>query len=149
MKRVLVVDDDPGIRGLLEVTLSEEYEVVMAADGAEGYETIRNDPQIDGVVLDVMMPEMDGFEVLRRVRSQAELEDTAIIMLTARVAEDDYLHGYRYGADAYLSKPFDPDDLLDVLRETLGRTPEDRARIREEEASKAALLRQLERRFDG
>lgn len=148
MKRVLVCDDDPGIRELLGVTLEDEYEVVFATNGREGFEAIRDDRRIDGVVLDVMMPEMDGFEVLRRVRTGEATEHTAVVMLTARVAEDDYLHGYRYGADAYLSKPFDPEALLEVVREVLGRSPEERAKIREEEASRAALLRQIERGFD-
>jgi DNA-binding response OmpR family regulator len=148
VKRVLVCDDDPGIRELLGVTLEDEYEVSFATNGREGFEALRNDPSIAGVVLDVMMPEMDGFEVLRRVRTLEATQKVAVVMLTARVGEDDYLHGYRFGADAYLSKPFDPDALLDTLGEVLGRTPEQREKIREEEASKAALLRQLERRFE-
>ncbi|HEX9887975.1 MAG TPA: response regulator [Nitriliruptorales bacterium] len=148
MKRVLVCDDDRGIRELLRVTLEDEYEVVFASNGREAYDAIFQDRSIAGVVLDVMMPEMDGFEVLRRVRTEPATLDMAIVMLTARVAEDDYLHGYRYGADAYLSKPFDPEELLVALREVLARTPQQRAKIRNAEASKAALLRQLDRRPD-
>jgi len=148
VKRVLVCDDDRGIRELLRVTLEDEYEVVFASNGREAYDAIFQDRSIAGVVLDVMMPEMDGFEVLRRVRTEPATLDMAIVMLTARVAEDDYLHGYRYGADAYLSKPFDPEELLVALREVLARTPQQRAKIRNAEASKAALLRQLDRRPD-
>jgi two-component system, OmpR family, response regulator MtrA len=105
--RVLVVDDDPSIRGLLEYALSVEGLVVStASDGARGIaEAKRARPDV--VLLDVMMPKLDGFAVAEQLRADAELAGIPIIMLTARAADSDVLEGWRAGVDSYLTKPFD------------------------------------------
>jgi two-component system, OmpR family, response regulator MtrA len=105
--RVLVVDDDPSIRGLLEYALSVEgLDVSTASDGARGIaEAKRTRPDV--VLLDVMMPKLDGFAVAEQLRADAELAGIPIIMLTARAADSDVLEGWRAGVDSYLTKPFD------------------------------------------
>lgn len=148
MAAVLVCDDDPGIRGLLEMALGGPHEVSVVADGARALATLEaGKPRVDVLILDIMMPGLDGFEVLRRVRADPVHQDLPVILLTARVAEEDYLRGYRIGADAYVSKPFEIDVLLETIAAVLARPAEERHRIREDERAKASLLRQLERRF--
>ncbi|HEX2028403.1 MAG TPA: response regulator [Nitriliruptorales bacterium] len=145
MTNILVVDDDPGIRGVLEVALSD-YRTLFAEDGVEALELLARQ-RVDLILLDLMMPRLDGIETLRRIRGDARLRDIPVVLLTARVGEDDHLRGYQAGADAYITKPFDPEDLVSVVEEVRGRSPEARLRIRESEKAKAALLRQVERRF--
>ena len=103
-KRVLVVDDEPNIVDILRFNLEREgYEVITAEDGVQGLEMARSsDPDL--ILLDVMMPEMDGFEVCRELRREDKL--TPIIMLTAREEEADRVMGLELGADDYVSKPF-------------------------------------------
>ncbi|MBW3561455.1 MAG: response regulator [Actinobacteria bacterium] len=145
MTRILVVDDDPGVRGVIELAL-DAYELYFAEDGMEALEVLDRQ-QVDVVVMDVMMPRLDGVETLRRIRLDDKMKDVPVVMLTARVGEDDHLRGYQAGADAYITKPFDPDDLVDVVEEVRGRTAEMRQQFRDGEKAKAALLRQVERRF--
>ena len=105
--RVLVVDDDPSIRGLLEYALSVEgVDVTTAADGVRGIAEAKA-ARPDIVLLDVMMPKLDGFAVAEQLRADADLAGIPIIMLTARAADDDVLEGWRAGVDSYLTKPFD------------------------------------------
>ena len=105
--RVLVVDDDPSIRGLLEYALSVEgVDVTTAADGVRGIAEAKA-VRPDVVLLDVMMPKLDGFAVAEQLRADADLAGIPIIMLTARAADDDVLEGWRAGVDSYLTKPFD------------------------------------------
>jgi DNA-binding response OmpR family regulator len=105
--RVLVVDDDPSIRGLLEYALSVEgVDVTTAADGVRGIAEAKA-ARPDVVLLDVMMPKLDGFAVAEQLRADADLAGIPIIMLTARAADDDVLEGWRAGVDSYLTKPFD------------------------------------------
>jgi DNA-binding response OmpR family regulator len=145
MAIVLMVDDDASVRDLVDVTL-EKHHVIFAADGVEALAKL-DDQRVDAIVLDVMMPRLDGIEVLRRIRTDTRHRDLPVVMLTARVGEDDHLRGYQGGADAYLTKPFDPDTLVGTLEAVLQRSPEERTRARESEKERAALLRQLERRF--
>lgn len=145
MARILVVDDDPGVRDVIELAL-DGYELFFAEDGLEALEVLERQ-QVDLVVLDVMMPRLDGVETLRRIRLGETTGDLPVVMLTARVGEDDHMRGYQAGADAYLTKPFDPDDLVATVEEVRTRTPEARERFRENEKAKAALLRQVEHRF--
>ena len=143
--RILVVDDDPGVRGVVELAL-DSYELFFAEDGMEALEFLDRQ-QVDVIVMDVMMPRLDGVETVRRLRLDDKTKDVPVVMLTARVGEDDHLRGYQAGADAYVTKPFDPDDLVEVVEEVRGRTAEMRQQFRESEKAKAALLRQVERRF--
>jgi DNA-binding response OmpR family regulator len=115
-KRVLVVDDDRVIQQLLEVNLElEGYDVVAtAADGKEALEKIK-ELKPDLVILDIMMPKMDGLEVCRRLRADDELASIPVILLSARAQDMDIREGLEIGASAYLTKPFDPVELLEVV----------------------------------
>jgi two-component system response regulator MprA len=119
MTRVLVVDDDPHIRSVVGRGLRfEGYDVQLAADGAEALRIARQEP-LQLVVLDVMLPGMDGLEVCRRLRRGTHVP---ILMLTARDAVPDRIAGLDSGADDYLVKPFDFDELLARIRALLRRT---------------------------
>jgi two-component system KDP operon response regulator KdpE len=110
---ILVVDDEPKIARLIRATLGVEgYEVLHAADGAIGVEMVETE-RPDVVLLDVMMPRMDGFQACRRIR---ELSDVPIVLLTARGAEADRIRGLDLGADDYLVKPFSPGELAARVR---------------------------------
>lgn len=119
---VLAVDDEPELLSLMEFTLrSEGYRVALARTGAEALEQVRAQrPAI--VIMDVTMPEMDGFEALRRLKEDPATEDLPIVMLTARVEESDILAGWLRGADLYLTKPFDPFELLTHVSRVLCET---------------------------
>jgi len=102
---VLVVDDEEDLLSLLDYNLSQEdFNVLMARDGVEAIESAReNDPDL--IILDIMMPKMDGIETCRRLRQDAHLRTIPIMMLTARTEEEDQVQGLDVGADIYLSKP--------------------------------------------
>ena len=122
--RVLVVDDDPEIVRLIEVTLlANGFDVETASDGAEAVERALNGPP-DVMLLDVMMPKLDGLEVCKRLRANYETRSLAIILLTAKVSSTDKLLGFRAGADDYVTKPFDPEELVERIRATLRRNRE-------------------------
>ncbi len=114
--KVLVCDDERHIVRLIQVNLERQgYEVVTAFDGKEGLEKIRAEkPNL--VVLDVMMPYMDGFEVLKTLRKEPETENLPVIMLTAKAQDKDVFEGYHYGADMYLTKPFNPMELVTFVK---------------------------------
>ena len=118
--RLLIVDDDPGIRDSLSRALGlEGYTVATASDGEDALEMI-GPVRYDGIVLDVMMPSVDGLEVARRLRSRDD--PTPILMLTARHEVSDRVAGLDAGADDYLVKPFSLDELLARLRALLRRS---------------------------
>ena len=108
-RRILVADDDPSIAGLIQVTLNDpRYEVVAAANGFEALNAFTKQP-FDMVILDVMMPYVDGFEACQRIRAQS---DVPIVILTSRDGTDDVVHGFELGADDYITKPFKTIELL-------------------------------------
>ena len=120
MARVLVVDDEPAVRRALERALRlEQHEVALAADGEEALDQLASHPA-DAVILDVMMPKLDGLEVCRRMRQAGDR--TPILMLTARDAIDDRVRGLDAGADDYLVKPFALRELQARLRALLRRS---------------------------
>jgi two-component system, OmpR family, response regulator MprA len=122
MARVLVVDDEPAVRRALERALKlDNYDVELAADGQEALDALALSPA-DAVVLDVMMPGVDGLEVARRMRRAGDR--TPILMLTARDAIDDRVTGLDVGADDYLVKPFALRELQARLRALLRRAVE-------------------------
>lgn len=107
-KKILVIEDDPGSRRLTEFTLKREgYEVLTAGNGLEGLNRINRDHP-DLVVLDVMLPGIDGYEIARRIRSQPETEKLPILMLSGKVRAEDKNTGLQVGANDYLSKPASP-----------------------------------------
>lgn len=115
-KRILVVDDERHIVRLVQVNLERQgYEVVTAYDGVECLEKAKADKP-DLIVLDIMMPRMDGFEALQRLKTDSETNHIPVIMLTARAQDRDVLQGYQYGADLYLTKPFSPLELISLVK---------------------------------
>jgi DNA-binding response OmpR family regulator len=117
-KRILIVDDEPRYLRLLEANLrTEGYEVVTASDGVQAVDVFTNQP-IDLVLMDVMMPKLDGFGATQRIR---EFSNTPIIILTAKGDEQDRVRGLDLGADDYLIKPFSATELLARVRAVLRR----------------------------
>ena len=121
---ILVVDDDPDIARFVEVNLrSAGYDVAVAADGEEALARATS-LRPDLVLLDVMMPRIDGFEVAQRLRKNPQTANTSIIMLTAKALSADKVTGLQSGADDYIIKPFDPIELLARVKGTLRRAKE-------------------------
>ena len=109
-KKILIADDEERLRKLItDYLVREGYEVVEAADGEAALDCFYDDREIDLVILDVMMPKMNGFDVCKEMRETSHLP---IIMLTAKSEENDVLNGFSYGADEYISKPFSPKILM-------------------------------------
>lgn len=119
MARILIADDDPLLRALLEHKLAaEDHHVLSAEDGGQVADVVREHSP-DLIVLDAMMPVMDGFEVLRRLKADADTRDIPVIMLTALKREQDIVGGLQLGAADYLAKPFIPDELVQRIRRVL------------------------------
>lgn len=119
MARILAVDDEPNIVRLIQVNLERHgYQVETANNGAQALAKIREN-RPDLLVSDVMMPEMDGFELLSTIRRDPVLSDLPIIMLTAKAQDANVMEGYSRGADMYLTKPFNPQELLQFVKRIL------------------------------
>ena len=120
--RILVVDDEPDIIALVAYHLARSgYRVSTASSGPEALHAAR-DEQPALIILDLMLPELSGFEVLERIRADRALADIPVLMLTARREEPDRVHGLSLGADDYLVKPFSPQELVLRVRNILRRT---------------------------
>ena len=123
MSKILIVDDEPHIRLLLQQTLEdledEGVELLTAPDGLAAVELVKTE-RPDLVLLDVMMPKMNGFEVCEVIKGDRDLSATYVIMVTAKGQEFDRAHGNMVGADQYMTKPFDPDEVLRRAAEVLG-----------------------------
>ncbi|MDD5273807.1 MAG: response regulator [Methylovulum sp.] len=122
-KKILITDDEPHIRLLLEQTLEEledyDVEFFLAENGEQALVIIEEErPAL--VLLDVMMPKMNGFEVCRTVKQEWQLKDVFIIMLTAKGQEYDKEKGKEVGADMYITKPFNPDEIMAHAVKVLG-----------------------------
>lgn len=117
MAKVLAVDDDPVIQRLLQVNLEMEgFEVALASDGEEALEKVRSFHP-DVVLLDVMMPKKDGWQVCAEMKSNADLEHIPVVFLSARAQDADIQKGADLGVAAYVTKPFDPIDLVELVTE--------------------------------
>jgi len=121
--KILVVDDEAHIRLLIEQTLEEledqGVEILTADNGEDALETIKSEkPKL--VFLDVMMPKMNGFDVCRTVKRELGMDEVYIVMLTAKGQEFDRQRGAEVGANVYMTKPFDPDELLAKATQVLG-----------------------------
>ena len=118
--KILVVDDESRMRKLVKDFLEREgYQVIEAGDGMEAMEQFYDEKDIALIILDVMMPRMDGWQVCREVRQSSKVP---IIMLTARSEERDELQGFQLGVDEYISKPFSPKELMARIAAVLRRT---------------------------
>lgn len=136
-QKILIIEDEEGIIHLLNLYLKDAgFDIVVARDGADGLALhAREHPDL--VILDVMLPALDGFEVCRRMRSWSK---TPILMLTARGDEDDRIQGLELGADDYLVKPFSPRELVSrvraILRRVSGQDMSNGSRVAEEKAAR-------------
>ncbi|MEX2658260.1 MAG: response regulator [Acidimicrobiales bacterium] len=123
-RRVLVVDDDATIRRVLTLNLEAEgYEVSVAGDGEEAKELARS-VHPDVVILDVMMPLADGYSVLRALRSSPQTNDIPVVLLSARASDDEVFQGWQSGADSYVTKPFELDEVM-TLVDSMATTADD------------------------
>ncbi len=122
MKKILIMEDEENIRSFVVINLTRAgYETIEAATGQEALDKIQENPDIRVAILDIMLPDIDGFEVCRRIR--ANNKQMGIIMLTARTQEMDKITGLMNGADDYVTKPFSPAELtarIDALCRRLG-----------------------------
>ena len=120
-KRILVVDDDEMVlMALGELLKPEGYYVETVSSGTEALQTL-NQNGYDLLMLDVIMPEMDGFELCKKIRDLDQYKDTPIVFLTAKSREEDRVRGLEVGANLFLSKPISPDKLLQIVSDALGR----------------------------
>ena len=121
--RVLVVDDDEVIRQLIAVNLTlEGFDVATAVDGQDCLDKVTAiDPDV--ITLDIMMPRLDGWMTASLLRRNAETSTIKVVLITARAQEDDKVRGRQIGVDAYLTKPFDPSEMIRVVRELAGHPP--------------------------
>lgn len=139
-KRVLVVDDEPDVLLLCRVNLEfEGYDVVTAPDGEAGLQRCR-ELEPDVVLLDVMMPRMDGWQVLEAIKADDRLAHIPVVMLTAKVQDEDQIRGWSAGAADYITKPFSPLSLSEVISDVIAISPEEEARRRKVILEKLRLL---------
>ena len=115
-KKILAVDDEKHIVRLVQINLEKEgYIVVTASNGREALEKVASEKP-DLIVMDVMMPEMDGLEALTELKKGLDTADIPVIMLTAKAQDADVFRGWQSGADLYLTKPFNPAELLTFVK---------------------------------
>ncbi len=139
-RKVLVVDDEPDVLLLCRVNLEfEGYDVVQASDGVEALEQMRAEKP-DLVLLDVMMPRMDGWAVLETAKADADLQATPIVLLTAKVQEADQIRGFELGAAEYITPPFSPLARAQTIGDVLSADPAVVERRRTELLSRLQLL---------
>ena len=141
--RVLVVDDNADMRDYLQRLLSPRWRVDTATDGARALEAAA-ERRPDVILTDVMMPGLDGFELLKRVRAHPELRHTPVVLVTARAGEEATIEGLRAGADDYIAKPFSPRELVARVAATVERARVEAA-LRRSETELRARIAELER----
>ena len=118
--RILICDDDPVILRLLQVNLElEGYEVLMANDGEAALE-LANVENPDLVILDIMMPKLDGYQTCAKLKESPATKDIPVIFLSAKAQQSDIDKGIEYGVEDYLTKPFDPNQLIEVVERVVG-----------------------------
>jgi CheY-like chemotaxis protein len=119
-KTIMVVDDNPDIITIVRTILEGKgFNVLSATSGAECLEALKSQ-RPDLIVLDIMMPEMDGLEVLTRLKAMSEFANVPVVLLTAKVQYEDVLGGYKLGADYYITKPFTSTQLINGINLLLG-----------------------------
>lgn len=144
-RKILVVDDDPTMVKLINVNLKlNNYAVIEAISGEQALDIVSKE-LLDLVVLDIMMPGVDGWEVLKRIRNDPDTEELPVILVTAKTQDSDVIRGWEYGADEYVIKPFNPLLLVEVIKMVLDRSYEDRLERRTKQKEKLEVLRSLSR----
>jgi two-component system, OmpR family, alkaline phosphatase synthesis response regulator PhoP len=124
LRKILIVDDEPYILNILDFSLDAEgYTVLQAADGAEAL-TLAIEHSPDLVIMDVMMPRLDGFDTCRKLKEDTRTNNIPVVLLTARSSKEDRKMGDDVKADGFITKPFSPQRLLDTVSEFLGVTSE-------------------------
>lgn len=119
--QVLLVDDEPGLRDAVQAYLEDsDFTVEVAPNATEGWQKLQQNPP-DLVITDVMMPQVDGYQFLKQMREDPRFKAMPVVFLTARGMTKDRIQGYNAGCDAYLSKPFDPDELVAIVENLLER----------------------------
>jgi len=120
-KKILITEDSPTVLEILKSVLAEEgYEVIAASDGQQALNLAKTEKP-DLMVLDLMLPKIDGYKVCRMLKFDEKYKDIPIIMLTARTNETDEKLGKEVGADAYIRKPFQPEVVIDEIKKLLNR----------------------------
>lgn len=119
--RVLVADDDDDVRDLLQYNLEAEGYAVSACDNGEDAHTLALAVAFDVIVLDVMMPKRDGYDVLTAIKANPTTRDTPVVLLSAKAGDADVWQGWRSGADYYVTKPFNLDELLRFIDQAVDR----------------------------
>lgn len=115
--KVLVVDDSPtDLKLMSEPFISQGYDLITAKDGEEALKKVESE-RPDLIVLDVIMPKLNGFNVCRHIKNSAKLKDIRVILLTSKNQESDKFWGEKQGADAYMTKPFSDEDLLSTVNQ--------------------------------
>ena len=117
-KKILIVEDDPDIRVMMGYLLRDEYDLVLCEDGRSGIDKALEE-RPDLILLDIYMPGISGFEVCKIVRNTPEISSTPIIILTAGALKEEVTNGYALGANDYIFKPFDPEDLIERIEKLL------------------------------
>lgn len=118
-KRVLIVDDEGHIIELVKVCLEDtEYEIIEAYNGKQALEKAKSEKP-DAILLDIMLPKLNGYDVCKKLKSSSQTKRIPVLMLTAKGQEADMVKGFRVGADAYITKPFSPIQLLTELEKRI------------------------------
>jgi two component transcriptional regulator, LuxR family len=119
--RLLLVDDEPGLREAVQAYLEDSnFAVEVASNARDGWEILqRYNPDL--LISDIMMPQVDGYQFLKQVREDPRYKALPVVFLTAKGMTSDRIQGYQAGCDAYLSKPFDPDELVAIITNLLAR----------------------------
>jgi len=147
LAKILVVDDESVTRKLVSVAFEKLGHSVTTADGGDDALEQLSKSLPDLMILDVMMPGMDGWEVLRLLRKTGMRAKIKVILLTGNGKESDFLRAWKLGADEYVTKPFEVDELVDASTETLSMSHDDLQQRRAQELEKANLLSRIESAF--
>ncbi|CAH2574864.1 Protein PilG [Planktothrix rubescens] len=122
MTTVMIVDDSNALREIIANMLRESgMEVISAEDGVQALEKIEQVTQLDLVVLDIVMPNMNGYELCRHIKKNPKTQNIPVVMCSSKSEDFDRIWGIRQGADAYISKPFRPEELLSTIKQLLPR----------------------------
>lgn len=143
--RLLLVDDEPGLREAVQAYLEDSNFIVDVAENAKlGWELLQQNLP-DLVITDIMMPEVDGYQFLKQMRSDPKFKALPVVFLTAKGMKSDRIQGYQAGCDAYLSKPFDPEELVAIVKNLLERRAATRQEAEEGTPDITALAGQIAR----
>lgn len=128
ISKILLVDDEPGVRESVQAYLeySGDLEVKVASSATEAYELLEKETP-DLIISDLMMPQVDGYQFLQQLRTDSRFQHLPVVFLTARGMTSDRIEGYNAGCDAYLSKPFDPEELEAIVKNLLEKTKKNQA----------------------